>query len=305
MSKILVTGGAGFIGSHLVDKLVELGHRVLVVDNLVNGKRENINPKAEFHQVDICDFETMRLYFKDIDFVFHLAALPRVPLSIEDPIGTSKVNISGTINVFEAAKQSKVKRVINTSSSSVYGNQKTLPLKEDMMPSPISPYGLQKWVGERFAKIYSELYGLPVVSLRPFNVYGPRIDVNSGYSLALGKFLKQKSEGKPLTIYGDGEQTRGYCYVGDLVRAFVLAMQSEKIKGGETINAGSDKSYTVNFLADLIGKEKVYGPERLGDIRHTQADVSKAKELLDWEPKMDFTEGVKRTIEWFESEKLT
>ncbi len=299
MSKILVTGGAGFIGSHLVDKLVDLGHRVLVLDNLVNGKKENINPKAEFHQVDICDFETMRLYFKDIDFVFHLAALPRVPLSIEDPIGTSKVNIMGTINVFEAAKQSKVMRVISTSSSSVYGNQDKLPLKEDMAPSPISPYGLQKLVGEQFAKIYSELYGLPVVSLRPFNVYGPRIDVNSGYSLALGKFLKQKSEGKPLTIYGDGEQTRGYCYVGDLVNAYVAAMQSNKIKGGEVINAGSDKSYTVNFLADLIGGEKTYGPERLGDIRHTQADVSKAKELLGWTPEMDFVEGVQKTIEWF------
>ncbi len=302
--KVLVTGGAGFIGSHLVDKLVELGHEVLVMDNLVSGKKENVNSKSEFHQIDICDFETMRPYFKGADFVFHLAALPRVPLSIEDPIGTSKVNITGTINVFEAAKQNGVKRVINTSSSSVYGNQKTLPLKEDMIPSPISPYGLQKWVGEQFAKIYSELYGLPVVSLRPFNVYGPRVDANSGYSLALGKFLKQKSQGKPLTIFGDGEQTRGYCYVGDLVRAFILAMQSEKIKGGEVINAGSDKSYTVNFLADLIGKEKTYGPERLGDIRHTQADVSKAKDLLGWTPEMDFVEGVKETIKWFENQKL-
>ncbi|MDD4990313.1 MAG: NAD-dependent epimerase/dehydratase family protein [Candidatus Pacebacteria bacterium] len=303
MSKILVTGGAGFIGSHLVDKLVELGHSVLVLDNLSNGKKENINPKAEFHQIDICDFPVMSLYFKEIDFVFHLAALPRVPLSIEDPIGTSKVNISGTINVFEAARQNKIKRVISTSSSSVYGNQDKLPLREDMAPNPISPYGLQKLVGEQFAKLYSELYNLPVVSIRPFNVYGPRIDVNSGYALALGRFLKLKSQKKPLTIDGDGEQTRGYCYVADLVRAFILAMQSEKIKGGEVVNAGSDKSYSINFLADLIGGEKVFGPARPGDIRHTQADVSKAKELLGWAPEMDFVEGVEITKKWFEGVK--
>ncbi|MDD5738595.1 MAG: NAD-dependent epimerase/dehydratase family protein [Candidatus Pacebacteria bacterium] len=297
--KVLVTGGAGFIGSHLVDKLVELGHSVLVLDNLSNGKKENINPKAEFHQVDICDFEIMCLYFKDIDYVFHLAALPRIPFSIQNPIGTSNVNIMGTINVFEAAKQNKVKRVISTSSSSVYGNQDKLPLKEDMALNPISPYGLQKWVGEQFAKLYTEIYNLPVVSIRPFNVYGPRLDVESDYSLALGRFLKLKSLNKPLTINGDGEQTRGYCYVEDLVEAFILAMQSQKVKGGEVINAGSNKAYSINFLADLIGGEKVYGPERQGDIRHTQADVSLAKELLDWEPKMDFTEGVKKTIEWF------
>lgn len=302
MSKILVTGGAGFIGSHLVDKLVELGHSVLVLDNLVNGKKENVNKGAELHIVDICDFETMQLYFQDIDYVFHLAALPRVLISVEDPIGTSKTNIMGAINVFEASKRAGVKRVINTSSSAVYGNQDKLPLKEDMIPNPASPYGLQKWVGEKFAKIYSELYALPVVSIRPFNVYGTRIDINSDYSLVLGRFLKLKSLGKPLTIDGDGEQTRGYCYVADLVDAFVLAMQSQKIKGGEVINAGSDKAYSINYLADLIGGEKVYGPVRSGDIRHTQADVSLAKELLGWTPKTEFTDGVRRTIEWFESQ---
>jgi len=299
MSKVLVTGGAGFIGSHLVDKLVDFGHSVLVLDNLVNGKKANVNLKAEFHQVDICDFEVMALYFKDVDYVFHLAALPRVLISVEDPIGTSKTNIMGTINVFEASKISGVKRVISASSSAVYGNQDKLPLQEDMIPNPVSPYGLQKWVGEKFAKIYFELYGLPIVSIRPFNVYGTRIDANSDYSLVLGKFLKLKSQGLALTINGDGEQTRGYCYVDDLVDAFVLAMQSAKIKGGEVINAGSDKAYSINFLANLVGGEKIYGPERPGDIRHTQADVSLAKELLGWEPKMDFSQGVKEVIEWF------
>ena len=299
MFNILVTGGAGFIGSHLVDKLVALGHRVLVLDNLSTGKKENVNAQAEFHYIDICDFETMQIYFKDIDFVFHLAAIPRVPLSIEDPLGTSKVNIMGTLNVLEASRQNKVKRVINTSSSSVYGNQKTLPLKEDMTPSPVSPYGLQKLIGEQFAKLYTEFYDLSVVSLRPFNVYGPRIDINSEYSLVLGKFLKQKSEGKPFTIYGDGEQSRAFCYVDDVVNAFVLAVQSVNIEGAQVINVGSDKSYTINFLADLIGGEKVYAPARVGDVRHTQADITKAKELLGWAPQTDFVQGVRRTMEWF------
>jgi len=299
MSKVLVTGGAGFIGSHLVDKLVELGHSVLVLDNLVNGKKENVHPKAELHIVDICDFETMNLYFKGIDYVLHLAALPRIPLSIQDPIGTSNVNIMGTINVFEASRQNNIKRVVSTSSSSVYGNQDKLPLKEDMTPNPISPYGLQKWVGEKWAKIYSQIYNLPVVSIRPFNVYGPRIDANSDYSLALGRFLKLKSIGQPLQINGNGEQTRGYCFVADLVEAFILAMESEKIKGGEVINAGSDKAYSINYLADLIGGEKVYGPDRPGDIKHTKADVSLAKDLLGWEPKMDFDQGVEITKKWF------
>ncbi|MCL5010737.1 MAG: NAD-dependent epimerase/dehydratase family protein [Patescibacteria group bacterium] len=299
-AKILVTGGAGFIGSHLVEKLVELGHDVLVIDNLSTGKKENVHPEAELHQVDICDFETLSLYFKGVDFVFHLAALPRVLVSVQDPLTTSKVNILGAINVFEASRQNSVKRVVNTSSSSVYGNQKTLPLKEDMVPNPLSPYAAQKLAGEYFAKLYAQLYSLPVVSLRPFNVYGPRIDVNSEYSLALGRFLKLKSQNKPLTIEGDGEQTRGYCFVGDLVRAFVLAMESQKVKGGEVINAGSDKAYSINYLADLIGKEKVYGPARQGDVRHTKADVSLAKELLGWEPEKDLAEGVEITKKWFE-----
>ncbi len=305
MYKILVTGGAGFIGSHLVDKLVELGHSVLVLDNLSNGKKENVNSKADLHQVDICDFDTMNLYFKNIDFVFHLAALPRVLISMEDPVGTSKANIMGTINVFEASRQNNIKRVINTSSSSVYGNQNKLPLKEDMAPNPINPYGLQKLVGEKFAKLYTDIYNLPAVSIRPFNVYGPRIDAESDYSLALGRFLKLKSQNLPLIINGDGEQTRGYCYAGDLIEAFILAMESQKVKGGEVINAGSNKAYSINFLADLIGGEKTYGPERPGDIRHTQADVSLAKELLGWEPKMEFAEGVKKTIEWFNNGLLS
>ena len=297
--KILVTGGAGFIGSHLTDKLIEQGHQVVVIDNLSTGRKENLNPEADFHNLDICEFEKIKPLFEGVDFVFHLAAIPRVPISVEDPIGTSKVNILGTINVFKAAIDNKVKRIIFASSSSVYGNQKELPLRESMTPNPISPYALQKLTGERFAKLFTELYKVPIISLRYFNVYGPRIDFDSDYSLVIGKFLKLKAEGKPLTIFGDGEQTRGFCYVDDVVRANILAMESEKLKGGEIINISSGESYSINYLADLIGGEKQYLPPRKGDVRHTKADITLAKELLNWQPKIPFEEGLKKVREWF------
>ncbi len=296
---ILVTGGAGFIGSHLVDKLIEQGYQVKVLDNLSAGSKSNVNPKADFFQLDICDFENIKPIFEGVDFVFHLAAIPRVPLSIEDPIGTSKVNIMGTLNVFKASADAGVKKVVFASSSSVYGDQPVSPLREDLLPDPISPYGLQKWTGEKLAKIFTEVYNLPVVCLRYFNVYGPRINFDSDYSLVLGKFLNLKKQGKPFTIFGDGEQTRGFCFVVDVVSANIKAMESEKVKGGEVINIGSDKSQSINYLADLLGGEKQYLPVRVGDILHTQADVTKAKDLLGWTPEISFEEGVRITQEWF------
>lgn len=301
--KCLVTGGAGFIGSHLVNKLIEKNLEVVVIDNLSTGKRENLNPKAIFHQLDICDFNSIEPVFKGVDFVFHLAAIPRVPLSIEDPIGTSKVNVMGTINVFKAAADNKVKRVIFSSSSSLYGDQKEFPLKETMAPNPKSPYGLQKLIGEQVAKIFLELYSLPVVSLRYFNVYGPGIDFNSDYSLVLGKFLKLRSQNKPLTIFGDGQQTRGFCYVEDVAEANIKAMESPNIKGGEIINIGQEKSYSINDLAQLMGGSIQYFPPRAGDVIHTQADISVARKLLGWEPKTNFAEGVESTKKWFEEIK--
>ena len=297
---ILVTGGAGFIGSHLVDKLIELGNNVKVIDNLFAGLRENINPKADFYELDICDFEKIKPVFQDVDFVFHLAAIPRVPLSMEKPSETSLVNIQGTINVFKAAEEAKVKRIVFASSSSVYGDQPISPLQETMQENPISPYGLQKWVGEKFAKMFTEVYGLPVISLRYFNVFGPRLDFTSDYSLVLGKFLTQKKQGKPMTIFGDGEQTRGFCYVMDVVSANIKAMDSAQVKGGEVINIGSKTSQSVNYIADLLGGEKQYLPVRAGDILHTQADITKAKELLGWMPEVGFEEGVRMTSEWFD-----
>jgi len=297
--RILVTGGAGFIGSHLVDRLIKENHKVIVIDNLTTGKEENINPQAEFHNLDIYDFEKIKPLFEKIDFVFHLAAISQILVSIKDPVETSKVNILGTINVFKAAIEAKVKRVIFASSSSVYGNQEKLPLKENMRPNPVNPYALQKLVGEQFAKLFTKLYGIPIISLRYFNVYGPRININSDYSSVIGKFLKQKAEGKPLTIFGNGEQTRDFCYIDDVVDATIKAIKSKKLKGGEVINIGSGKSYSINYLADLIGGKRKYLAPREGDIKHTQADITLAKKLLTWQPKVSFEEGLRRVKEWF------
>ncbi len=298
--KYLVTGGAGFIGGHLVDRLIGKNHKVIVVDNLSTGRKENLNSKAEFHQLDICDFEKIKPIFRGVDYVFHLAAIPRVPLSIEDPVLTSKVNILGTVNVFKSAVDQGCKRVVFASSSSIYGEQNKLPLEEKMEPNPLSPYGLQKLVGEQMAKMFLSLYNLPIVSLRYFNVYGPRIDFNSDYSLVLGKFLRLKSQGKPMTIFGDGEQTRAFCFIEDVVEANIKAMESKKAKGGEVINVGQEKSYSINYLSQLIGGEAQYLPPRPGDPLHTQADISLAKNLLLWEPKVNFKEGVEITKQWFQ-----
>src|SRR3989344_4383237 len=292
--KYLVTGGAGFIGSHLVDKLIELGHDVVVIDNLSTGNLKNLNPKANFFKEDVCDFEKISPIFNGVDYVFHLAAIPRVPLSIEDPVNTSKVN------VFKAAVDSKVKRVVFASSSSIYGAQEKLPLVENMSPNPLSPYGLQKLIGEQYAKMFVSLFKIQIVCLRYFNVYGPRIDFNSDYSLVLGKFLKLKSQNKPLTIYGDGEQTRGFCFVEDVVDANIKASESSKIKGGEVINIGQENSYSINYLAGLLGGEVQYFEARIGDPRHTQADTTLAQNLLSWKPKVDFKDGVNITKKWFE-----
>jgi len=300
MKHYLVTGGAGFIGSHLVDTLIKEGNSVIVVDNLSSGKKEHINSKAKFYHADICDFERIKPLFKGIDCVFHLAAIPKVPFSIQDPVGTSQANILGTINIFKASSDAKVKRVIFASSSSVYGDQKKLPFMETMMPNPISPYGLQKLVGEQFAKLFTQLYGIKIICLRYFNVYGPRIDFDSDYSLAVGKFLRLKLQNKPLTIYGNGRQTRSFCYIDDVVNANIKASRSSKVKGGEVINIGHPKSYSINYLAELVGGRTKYFPPRTGDPLHTKADLHLAKHILSWQPKIDLDIGIEATKKWFE-----
>lgn len=297
--KILVTGGAGFIGSNLVDKLINEGYKVFVIDNLSSGKKENLNKKAIFYKADICQLNKILTLFKGIDYVFHLAADPRVMFSVKNPIESHKVNVNGTLNVLYASYKNKVKRLIFASSAAVYGNIKKLPLKEDITPNPVSPYGLHKLIGEYYCKLFSNLYNLETVCLRYFNVYGPRMDPNGPYALVIGKFLKLRKENKPLTIYGDGKQTRDFVYVDDVVKANILAMKSKKVGRGEVINICSGKNYSINYIAKLIGGKKIYLPARKGEIKHALGDNSLAKKLLGWKPEISLEEGIKKCKEYF------
>ena len=290
--KVVVTGGAGFIGSHLVDALIEKDYETHVIDNLSGGKKEDINPKAVFHKADIRELDALPSIIKGAKFVFHLAALPRVQYSIKHPAETHGVNVTGTLNILIAAKEGGVKRVIYSASSSAYGDQKTLPLREDMTPMPKSPYGLQKYIGELYARIWSEVHGLPTVSLRYFNVYGPRMNPDGAYALAIGKFLKQRKGGKPLTIWGDGTQTRDFTHVRDVVRANLLAAESTKVGKGEVINTGAGRNFSVNELAEFIGGPVVHEPPRL-EPHDTLADNSLARKLLGWKSEVKLEDGIK------------
>ncbi len=292
MSKLLVTGGAGFIGSNLVDELVRLGHQVLVIDNLSGGKRENVNSKAKFYRADVTNMKQIKPIFRGVDYVFHLAALPRVQFSIEHPLESDAANVRGTLNVLVAAADAGVKRVIYSASSSAYGDQKTMPLRENFLANPKSPYGLQKYIGELYCKIWSEVYGLPTVCLRYFNVYGHRQSHEGAYALVIARFLKQKSSGQPLTITGDGKHTRDFTNVKDVVRANILAMRSGKVGKGEVINIGAGKNQSILHVARLIGGPIKFIPARF-EPRDTLADTSKAKKLLGWQPKVKLADWLK------------
>lgn len=295
--KICVTGGCGFIGSHIVDGLIEEENEVIVIDNLSGGKKENLNPKAEFHQLDLRNLKTIKPLFEGIDFVFHLAAKPRIPLSIQDPISSHENNLNAFLNVLVASRDMKVKKVIYSSSSTIYGNQKKLPLHEEMIPQPLNPYGLQKYAGELYCKVFSDLYGLPTVSLRYFNVFGPRAEREGAYATVIPIFLGQKKAGEPLTIVGDGNQTRDFTHVSDVVRANILAMESRRVGRGEAINIGAGRNFSVNDLAKIVGGPTVNVPSRTGEIRHTLADISLAKKLLGWRPEIQLEEGLKQLLE--------
>lgn len=291
MNKIVVTGGAGFIGSNLTDALVEKGYEVHVVDTLVGGKKGNVNQAAILHEVDIRDTTALIKIFTDALYVFHLAALPRVQYSIEHPVETGDVNINGTISVLEAARSAKVSRVIYSASSSAYGDQPKMPLVENMPAMPKSPYGLQKYIGELHCRVWSEVYGLPTVSLRYFNVYGPRQSAEGAYALVIAKFLKQQSEGQPMSITGSGEQTRDFTHVRDVVQANILAAESAHVGKGEVMNIGGGRNISVNHIAELIGGEVTHIPARL-EPRDTLADPSLAKKLIGWEPTVKIEEGI-------------
>lgn len=290
-TKVVVTGGAGFIGSHLTDALVQKNFEVHVVDNLSTGKRENLNPRARFHQIDIRDAARLKKVFKGAKFVFHLAALARVQPSIKDPIMTNEVNTSGTLTVLFAAKEAGVKRVVYSASSSAYGGQKKFPLKENFPANPLSPYGLQKHIGELYCRLFSQIYGLETVSLRYFNVYGPRAATEGAYTLVIGRFLKQRQQGEPMTIVPDGNQSRDFTHVYDVARANILAMKSAKVGQGEVVNIGGGHDHSVNKVARLIGGPTVFVEPRL-EPRRTLADISLAKKLLGWQPRVKLEKGI-------------
>lgn len=289
--KVIVTGGAGFIGSNLVDVLVEKGFDVHVIDNLVGGNKENVNKEAILHIVDITNLESIQPIINGADYVFHLAALPRVQDSIDKPIETNKVNVDGMLNVLVASANAKVKRLIFSASSAAYGDQETSPLHEKLVPNLKSPYALHKHVGELYCKLWSDIYGLETVSLRYFNVYGPRHSAEGAYALVIAKFMKQISEGKPMTITGDGKQTRDFTSVHDVVSANILAMESKKVGKGEVINIGTGSNQSVLKIAELIGGEVAFIPARL-EPHDTLADNRLARKLLDWEPKVSIEEGI-------------
>ncbi len=295
-TKVVVTGGAGFIGSNVVDALVSKGFDVHVIDNLVAGKKEFVNPKATLHTVDIKNLDEIKPVFMGAEYAFHLAALPRVQYSIEYPRDTHDVNVTGLLNVLITSKEAGVKRVIYSASSSAYGDQLVMPLQEDMSVSPKSPYGLHKYMGELYCKVWSETYGLPTVSLRYFNVYGFRQSAEGAYALVIAKFLKQKAEGKPMTIMGDGTQTRDFTNVKDVVRANILAMESDKVGKGEVINIGAGNNQSINEIAELIGGPTEYVPARF-EPKNTLADNRRARELLGWIPEVSIEEGIEELKE--------
>ena len=293
--KYIVTGGCGFIGSNLVDKLIDLGHEVIIFDNISSGKVENINPKARFIEVDISEdyFDECIDWFDGVDTVFHTAARARVQPSIIDPISFNKTNVDGTLTLLKMAVDSGVRRFVYSASSSAYGNTNVLPTPESHSTNPLSPYGAQKLMGEIYCKTFSQVYDIETVSLRYFNVYGERQLLEGAYCLVMGIFLQQRLNNKPMTIRGDGEQRRDFTYVSDVVDANIKASQSDKVGKGEVINVGNGNNRSVNQIADMIGGDRIT-VDPVVEPRETLADNTKAHELLDWKPTMIIEDWVKQ-----------
>ena len=310
MTRALVTGGGGFIGSHLAEALLKKGHGVRILDDFSTGKRENLTfrnhtPSLDIVEGDIRDLVLCQKAMEGVDYVFHQAALPSVQRSVEDPLGSNAVNVGGTLNVLLAARDAKVKRVMYASSSSIYGDTPTLPKKEDMSPTPLSPYALQKYTGEQYCRLFSQLYGLETVSLRYFNVFGPRQDPNSVYSAVIPRFIEALLHRRSPIVYGDGEQSRDFTYIDNVVQANVLAMSAQRLQG-EIVNIACGQRISLNqllgILKQFIPSERpaVYEEARPGDVRHSLADISKAKDCLRYEPIVSIETGLKRTVEFFE-----
>ena len=299
--KYVVVGGAGFIGSNIVDKLVEQNHEVVIIDNLSTGKMENVNPRASVEYIDISnenECPSMVEIMSGADTVFLLAAKARVQPSIENPVEYETNNTIGTLNVLKCASDAGVRRVVYSASSSAYGNTEKLPSKESDPVNPLSPYGAQKYYGEVMCKMFSEVYGLETVSLRYFNIYGERQNVGGAYAMVIGIFADQKLRGEVMTINGDGEQRRDFTYVGDVVNANILASQSEKVGNGEVINIGNGDNRSINDIADMIGGERIHR-EPVIEPKETLADNSLAEELLGWKPTQnieDWVPGYKKEL---------
>ena len=306
MALYLVTGGAGFIGSHMAEELVRRGERVRVVDNLVTGKRQNLAHIAhvDFMEGDLANLDVARRAVDGVDFVLHQAAIPSVPRSVEDPITSNRANIDASLNILIAARDSGVKRLVYAGSSAAYGDAPTLPKVETMPAAPLSPYALQKLVAEQYCQLFTRLYGLETVTIRYFNVFGPRQDPSSSYSGVISLFISTLCEGRQPTIDGDGEQTRDFTYVANVVDGALRACRAPAVSG-EVINVAVGDRISLHQLfrtvRDLVGArlEPVYAAPRRGDVRDSQADIQKARRLLGYEPMVGFDEGLKKTVEWY------
>ena len=314
MATYLITGAAGFIGSTLTRALLAQGEKVRGLDNFATGKRENlaeVQDQIEFHETDLLDLDGLHQACRGVDYVLHEAAIPSVPRSVQDPFGNNRANLDGTLNLLVAARDAKVKRVIYAASSSAYGDTPTLPKREDMVPNPISPYATAKLASEYYMTSFYLCYGLETVCLRYFNVFGPRQDPASPYSGVLAKFITQMLRGEQPTIFGDGKQSRDFTFVENVVTANLLACQAERSAvAGKIFNVASgtriDLYQTFLMLKKLTGYsgDVKYGPQRAGDVAHSQADISRAERYLGYKPRVDFEEGLSRTIEWYRSREL-
>jgi nucleoside-diphosphate-sugar epimerase len=308
MPLYLVTGGAGFIGSHLSEELTRRGEQVRVVDSLITGHRRNLAHLTgiDFIEGDLSDLPVARRAVEGVDYVLHQAAIPSVPRSVEDPITSNRANIDATLNVLVAARDAKVRRVVYAASSSAYGNTPTLPKQEDMPPHPLSPYALQKLVGEQYMQLFTALYGLETVSIRYFNVFGPRQDPSSAYSGVISVFAKALLENTAPTIYGDGEQTRDFTYVANVVDGVLRAVKAPDASG-RVVNVATGTRISLNQLfasmRELVGSrvDVAYGPPRNGDVKDSLADITLARTLLGYEPLVSFEAGLKKTLDWYRS----
>jgi nucleoside-diphosphate-sugar epimerase len=307
MSSYLVTGGAGFIGSHLAEELTRRGERVRVVDSLITGKRKNLAqlPGVEFIEGDLADVSVARAAVDGMDYVLHQAAIPSVPRSVEDPITSNRANVDATLSLLVAARDARVKRVVYAGSSSAYGDTPTLPKREDMPTNPLSPYALQKLVSEQYMRMFTTLYGLETVTIRYFNVFGPRQDPSSPYSGVISVFTLGLLDNRAPTIYGDGEQTRDFTYIANVVDGVLRACTANV--SGAVLNVATGSRISLNelfrTLAALTGRSltPTYAPARAGDVKDSQADISKARQLLGYEPHVALEEGLRRTVEWYKA----